>query len=193
LGGIEARQFRSQLLAAPLDTPPMPLVSTITSIDEQSLQVGVGRVNRIYVLAPMEGEVYIVQGGVYSYYEFLWPSQKEMNDEIWRQMLVQGLPAPPTWTANYLLSGGTPVDALVFRVGDVYRLTLAGGQGGLRLTPDLNARYLHRPRPGELLTILEGPVQADGYTWWKFQATAADGQLVEGWGVENEDWYERAW
>jgi hypothetical protein len=36
-------------------------------------------------------------------------------------------------------------------------------------------------REGTVLTVLEGPTDADGYVWWKVRTPDGD----EGWGADN--------
>jgi hypothetical protein len=205
LGGIEAREFRRQLLAAQglaapetaweaaQEAPAVPFIAALARAGDRTLQAGLGWVNRIYVLVPLDDQVYIAQGGVFAYYEFVQPGEDELDDEVWRQVRSPEWPEPPAWTGVYLLPGGTPLDALALRVGDVYWLTLAGTQVGLRAVPSHSARYIHRPQAGDYLTIVDGPTLAEGSTWWKFQAITEDGQSIEGWAPSNEDWFERAW
>jgi hypothetical protein len=45
---------------------------------------------------------------------------------------------------------------------------------------------------GEYVEILEGPVRADGRTWWRMGCEWCRGGGVEGWAVEDQAWYERA-
>jgi hypothetical protein len=73
------------------------------------LEEAVGRINPIYVVAPIvdsDGSTYlqVAKGGVFSYYEFPWPMDDRLTDEKWRSMLADGTaPAPPEWTAAFLL------------------------------------------------------------------------------------------
>jgi len=153
----------------------------------------VGLVNRIYVLVPIDGQIVIAQGGVASYYELILPKGEALNDDVWRQLIAAGQLEQPEWRTNYLSPGGVPIDILAFRQGDVYRLTPAAGQLGLREAPDLNLRFLHRLNVGDYLTIIDGPEIVNNATWWKFQAIIEDERTVEGWALEDERWYERAW
>jgi hypothetical protein len=44
----------------------------------------------------------IARGGVFSYYEFVWPGADRLTDEAWRSMLDAGTaPAVPAWTASF--------------------------------------------------------------------------------------------
>lgn len=68
----------------------------------QVLEEGVGRVHTIYVVAPIEGELVVCKGGVFSYYEFPWPMDDRLTDEKWRRMLDAGRAPPlPAWTASF--------------------------------------------------------------------------------------------
>jgi hypothetical protein len=70
--------------------------------DAAVLEEGMGRIQAIYVVAPIEGQLVVAKGGVFSYYEFPWPADDRLTDEKWRQMLDDGqAPALPEWTASY--------------------------------------------------------------------------------------------
>jgi hypothetical protein len=80
------------------------------------LEVGVGRINEIHVVAPMvdaNGIVYlqVVKGGVFSYYEFPWPAEDRLTDEKWKQMLADNQ-APPLqdWTSSFIVKEGEYAD-----------------------------------------------------------------------------------
>ena len=49
----------------------------------------------------------------------------------------------------------------------------------LRQQPSTYAKVMGSAREGTVLTVLEGPTEADGYVWWKVRAP--DG--TEGWGA----------
>jgi hypothetical protein len=76
------------------------------------LEVGVGRINQIYVVVPIlqaDGSYFweIARGGVFSYYEFVWPGSGRLTDERWRSMLDTGTaPAVPAWTASFTVPTG---------------------------------------------------------------------------------------
>ncbi|MEW5873102.1 MAG: SH3 domain-containing protein [Chloroflexota bacterium] len=74
-----------------------------------------------------------------------------------------------------------------FRSGDTYAITEAGANLNLRQSPDLNANVLKKLQPEETVQIVEGPVEMDGYHWWKVRVVA-DG--VEGWLAEHPDWFK---
>jgi hypothetical protein len=102
-------------------------------------------------------------------------------------------PESPGWVESFRLPGGAPVDVLAFRVGDIYIVTQVGIRLNLRQGPSRNARVVRQLRAGSALTIIDGPVVAEGFTWWKFRLYPATQPPVEGWAVESQEWYERAW
>ena len=67
-----------------------------------------------------------------------------------------------------------------FKPGSMYQITTAGNGLNLRATPSLSGTVLKKLKTGDSVSILEGPVQADKYVWWKMR-TADD---VEGWAVD---------
>jgi hypothetical protein len=84
-------------------------VATDPAPPGRALEEAVGRVNPIYVVAPMvdaDGTSYlqVAKGAVFSYYEFAWPIADRLTDEKWRGMLDDGTaPAPPDWTSSFLV------------------------------------------------------------------------------------------
>jgi hypothetical protein len=68
----------------------------------QVLEEGVGRISAIYAVVPIEGQLVIAKGGVFSYYEFPWPMDDRLTDEKWREMLDGGQAPPlPEWTSSF--------------------------------------------------------------------------------------------
>lgn len=71
------------------------------------LEEGVGRVDELYVVAPLileDGSIQlqVAKGGVFSYYEFPWPAEDRLTDEAWREMLDAGeTPERPAWTNSF--------------------------------------------------------------------------------------------
>lgn len=71
------------------------------------LEVGVGRINEIYVVVPLalpDGRVQlqVAKGGTFSYYEFPWPMGDRLTDEKWRGLLDAGqAPPPPGWIESF--------------------------------------------------------------------------------------------
>jgi hypothetical protein len=92
-----------------------------------------------------------------------------------------------------MLADGNPVDVLAFRSGDVYKITQAGAGLNLRLEPSRNAGVIQKLEPDEYVTIVDGPFQAEGFTWWKLRYELSNGDSLEGWAVGQPEWYQRAW
>jgi len=173
--------------------PPMEAIAPITSAGDHIFQVGLGPLDRIFLIVPLEGELYVAQGGVYSYYEFSWMQEDQLNDTSWRRLLRNDIPEPPSWLVNYLLPDGNPVDYLVFRIGDIYRITREGSLLSLRAQPSRASDVVTKLLVGDQVKIVDGPVDAEGFTWWKIEQDLDDGAALEGWAVENQEWYQRVW
>ncbi|HUS69189.1 MAG TPA: DUF3160 domain-containing protein, partial [Anaerolineae bacterium] len=68
------------------------------------LEEAVGKIFEIYVVAEVEGQLLVTQGGVFSYYEFSWPMSDRLTDENWREMLNSGQAPPrPEWTRSFIV------------------------------------------------------------------------------------------
>jgi hypothetical protein len=65
----------------------------------QVLEEGVGDAFTIYVVAPVEGQQVVTQGGVFSYYEFKQPMSDRLTDEAWQAL--EPKPDLPRWTASF--------------------------------------------------------------------------------------------
>jgi WD40 repeat protein len=85
------------------------------------------------------------------------------------------VPFSPAWA---------PVPSL--QVGSVYAIMEAGANLNLRDAPSLKGKVLKKLQAVEQVTILEGPVEADDYYWWKMRSRE-DG--LEGWAVDHAGWY----
>jgi len=108
-------------------------------------------------------------------------------------MLIHSPPDRPAWVEKSLLSDGTAVDVLAYRIGDVYRVLPDAGMLQLRSSPYRDARVVQLAVAGEYLEIVSGPVQANGLEWWEVRLSRDSSGPVQGWIVENQDWIERAW
>jgi hypothetical protein len=90
-----------------------------------------------------------------------------------------------TPTSTVVLTVGTPpatTPPTEIRPGTLVVVTGTGGAGlRLRELPTTDAKLVVMAREGTVLTVLEGPTDADDYTWWKVRTP--DGE--EGWGAAN--------
>lgn len=92
---------------------PCPLVADIATDPNGSvLEVATGNVSTIYVVCPVDGELKLCVGAVYSFYEFPWPMEDRLTDSSWRQMMglemnendeynSENAVEPPEWTTRY--------------------------------------------------------------------------------------------
>lgn len=79
------------------------IVDVHTTLDD-CLEEAVGHINYIYVIVPIEGKLYLTRGGVFSYYEFMYPAAHKLNDEAWQEMIKRGrAPKPPAWTDSFIV------------------------------------------------------------------------------------------
>ena len=147
--------------------PPVPIVSAVSGAETQVLEAAVGNVNRIYIVVPTNGAVTIAQGGIFSYYEFKQERSNRLTDETWREKLVASPPEKPAYTQKFQLLGGSTNDPLVFRIGDYYIITEAGGNPPLnvRAAPSRSSNVVKTLDVGMYIHITDGPVKADGMTW----------------------------
>ncbi len=173
--------------------PALPAIVSFDPIRDRVVQVGIGSVDRIFVLVPLDGKVYIAQGGVYSFYEFSLPQERRLDDAAWRWMLINDPPKPPAWVDNFYLPEGYPVDVLAFRSGDIFRVTLAAEQVTIYAAPRLDAAVNSRLHPGDLIKIVAGPVLADKASWWKVQVDPTQPGSLDGWLVQDQASFERLW
>ncbi len=69
----------------------------------QILEVGVGTIDRLYAVVPWLHGQGLVQGGMFSWYEFPESGGKRLTDETWWSRIQEGkLPPRPAWSARYL-------------------------------------------------------------------------------------------
>ncbi len=196
LGFSECQVEQARAYGQEMEEPPVPVIAAVSGAGpDQVLQAGVGYVERIYVVVPLEGKLQIAQGGVFSYYEFTQPRGERLTDQAWRAALdAETPPLRPLWTANFLLPDGKPADKLAMRIGDVYLMTEAGSEPPLnvRAQPSRTADILYTMGRDTYFEIVEGPVKVEGFTWWKVGPPGGWGDKPAGWIVENQAWYERA-
>jgi len=193
LGLAECMNVESNYSRPQGEMPKVPVIAAVSGAGGEVLEVGVGNVDRIYVAVPLEGSTEIAQGGVFSYYEFSQPRDQRLTDEEWRARLSSGEITLPSWAANFVLPGGSPTESLFFRMGDVYYITDAGDKLNVRDQPSTDGKIITTLSPDVYVEIVDGPVQANGYTWWKFKIYDwSSSEEKTGWAVENQEWYERS-
>ncbi|MBU0691761.1 DUF3160 domain-containing protein [bacterium] len=81
----------------------LAVIADVHNSGDQCLEVAVGHVDEIYVIVPIEDELRITRGGVFSYYEFPYPAGHRLTDEAWQEMLKRDrAPDRPVWTSSFL-------------------------------------------------------------------------------------------
>jgi hypothetical protein len=92
------------------------------------------------------------------------------------------LPVTPTVTLDPNLPPAPPTGEI--SVGVFVQISGTGGDGlRLRSGPGLANEPQFLGFEGEIFQVEDGPVQADGYVWWRLQAPA--GEQRQGWAVSN--------
>ncbi len=191
---ISSTKLITQNVQSAQENMSVVAISVLADTGSQVLQAGTGWLDWIYVIAPIGGELQIAQGGVFSYYEFNQSTTERLSDIEWGWIVKHAQPERPAWSMIDSLPGGAPFFVLAFRKGDVYRITPAGSNLSIRANPTRIAITLNRLRAGDYVMIVDGPVEADGSIWWKVSGLMPEGEeSVEGWVVQNKDWFERAW
>lgn len=86
------------------ENPAAIVADVATDPNGSVLEEGTGKIAEIYVVVPVEGKLKIVNGGVYSYFEFEWPMSDRLTDKKWREMLLDSEKVPdlPTWTKTFV-------------------------------------------------------------------------------------------
>jgi len=86
-------------------------------------------------------------------------------------------PAPqptPTFTS-------TPEPGTALSVGQPARVIAPYGLN-LRTSASANSTLITQLGTGQLVSVVEGPISAEGYTWWKVEDSAGS----SGWGVDGD-------
>lgn len=182
------------LSQSPNETQSVMAITVAAEKADHVLHAGIGKLDWLYVVVPIDGKFYIAQGGNFSYYEFNQPIGEILDDEDWRWIVLYAQPDRPAWAMSEQLSGGSPYFVLAFRKDDIYRITPAGANLSVRSDPSRTVSTLQRLRAGDVIQLIDGPVEAEGSTWWQI-AILDDSKnfSVVGWVIQNQDWFERVY
>ncbi|MBL8157342.1 MAG: SH3 domain-containing protein, partial [Anaerolineae bacterium] len=89
---------------------------------------------------------------------------------------------PVVVNAAAVNTGVTPIAPGVLTVGALATVnTTDGDQLNIRLGPGLNYEIAAKLNDGARVTLVEGPLSADGYVWWKIRTASG----IVGWAVES--------
>ena len=87
-----------------LNANPAALVADVaTDPNGWVLEEAIGKIFTIYVAYPIDGQLRIGKGGIFSHYEFSWPLSDRLTDEAWREILEKGeAPDQSAWTGSFI-------------------------------------------------------------------------------------------
>ncbi|WP_346699107.1 DUF3160 domain-containing protein [Catenibacillus scindens] len=81
------------------DFPAAIVTDIATDPNGSCLEVATGNPSIIYVIVPIDGELHICVGAVYSFYQFEQPLSQRLTDDQWRQMM--GIAVTEDGTYNF--------------------------------------------------------------------------------------------
>ena len=87
----------------------MAVIADVHTVTNLYLEVGVGAAAEIYVVVPINGELYLTRGAVFDYYEFV--SDVRLTDEAWQAMVKTNPPERPPITRSYMAGTAPEVPA----------------------------------------------------------------------------------
>ncbi len=70
------------------------VVADVYTYRDQCLEEGVGLGDEIYVVAEINGLLYLTRGAVFSQYEFVQPSESRLTDEEWQKQVLDNKEPP---------------------------------------------------------------------------------------------------
>lgn len=74
------------------------IAADVYTYKDECLEESVGMGDEIYVIAEINGLLYLTRGAVFSHYEFTQPSSQRLTDEAWqKQLLDKKTPPPAVW------------------------------------------------------------------------------------------------
>ena len=96
------------------DDPCRIITDIATDPNGSVLEIGTGGADAIYVVFPIDGELHVARGSVFSFYQFEQPIDKRLTDSEWNNVMkggylddswnwieVDGAPQKPDWTMDY--------------------------------------------------------------------------------------------
>lgn len=101
---IEALQDRAETdYLDPREYPACLVTDIATDPNGRVLQVATGMPAEIWVIVPVDGQLRLVNGMVYDFYQFEQPLTNRLTDSEWEQMVRYGEQQidKPWWTAGY--------------------------------------------------------------------------------------------
>lgn len=85
------------------ENPAAIIADVATDPNGYVLEEGIGYIYEIFAVVPIEGQLRIAKGGVFSYYEFMWPMSDRLTDKKWQELLYSAdAPSTPDWTSEFM-------------------------------------------------------------------------------------------
>lgn len=100
------------------DFPAAIVADVATDSNGSCLEVGTGNPSTIYVIVPIDGELHICEGAVYSFYQFEQPISERLTDTTWRQMMGIALTDEGTYNTNSAIDHPAWTKSYRYKYGD---------------------------------------------------------------------------
>jgi hypothetical protein len=136
------------------------------------------RQRRVWLLAAAG----LVLAGIAIFFSMRWRSQSATALPPTPVIALAAATRPPTRTPIFPTPTSTPTETLaVLQIGAGAQIVnIEGSVLRGRKQPNLKAVATAAFKAGERVRILEGPVDADGFTWWKIEGASGTGWSAQG-------------
>ena len=95
----------------------MAIATDVYTYNDKCLEEGVGMGDEIYVVAEINGLLYLTRGAVYSHYEFIQPTSERLTDEAWQNQLIDRKePKQAVWMNDIKINVSHPKTAPNFNL-----------------------------------------------------------------------------
>ena len=97
---------RTGLALSPMQFPSS-VVADVATGDSSCLELGTGKVSRLFAVVPVDGTLKLASGPVFTFHEFAWPTSDRLTDTAWREMIMKSYMEPneateiEPWTRAY--------------------------------------------------------------------------------------------
>jgi hypothetical protein len=96
-----------ELFISNVSTPEryLAIAADVYTYNDKCLEEAVGMGDEIYVIAEINGLLYLTRGAVFSHYEWKQPTANRLTDEAWQKQLLDGVvPVPAEWMNDIKIS-----------------------------------------------------------------------------------------
>ncbi len=93
------------------------IATDVYTFNDKCLQEAVGMGDEIYVIAEINGLLYLTRGAVFSHYEFIQTTSERLTDEAWQKQLIEHkVPKHAVWMNDIKISVPRPKTAPNFNL-----------------------------------------------------------------------------